>query len=456
MSSIARGRRRRSAATRWWFITWRVLLGATCVLLLALAVYLRAPLSNYFFRLPRLTHELSALRAQAAPVQLDDGWGEYRAVIHSHSALSHDSEVPFPTILSAAKAASVDVVFMTDHCIDKKADFSLQWDGLHDEVRFMRGWELHNGLLIWGLASPATLDCGAPLADTAARVEGAGGLTAFGHTEMPRPYDLTAVSAMEIYNIHTDFLDEKLGRILPQLLINTWRWPELAIREIYDRPEAQLKLWDRQNRERRVSGFGANDAHQNLGLRLEYTEQGGLWLRQSSRKSFTDPQRPIGPATRWVLELLFGPLVPGRELVHLDLDPYERSLRYVNTHLLAHDNTAEALMDALRSARCYVAFNLLADARGFVYFAEDGPLRATMGENIAWTPALRLKGEAPLPARWTIVKDGEAIARVESRTLDWPVPAAGNYRVELALLVGDEGWLDWIYANPVRVLSAAN
>jgi hypothetical protein len=89
-------------------------------------------------------------------------------------------------------------------------------------------------------------------------------------------------------------------------------------------------------------------------------------------------------------------------------------------------------------------------------FAEEGPLRATMGENSAWTPALRLKGEAPLPARWTIVKDGEAIARVESRTLDWPVPAAGNYRVELALLVGDEGWLDWIYANPVRVLSAAN
>ncbi|NBQ89802.1 MAG: histidinol phosphatase, partial [Betaproteobacteria bacterium] len=126
------------------------------------------------------------------------------------------------------------------------------------------------------------------------------------------------------------------------------------------------------------------------------------------------------------------------------------SLRYVNTHLLAQDNSEAALLGALREGRAFVAFDLLADTRGFVFFADADGRRATMGEEVAFTPGLRLKGEAPLSARWTVLRDGEVVATLEGRSLDWPVPGAGNYRVELAIKPGAE-WLDWIYANPVRI-----
>ena len=446
--------RARSLAARLGRYLWRTLLVALGLIALTLSVLFARPLYHHLVSFPRDAAALERLRAETRPVALDDGWQEYRAVVHAHSYLSHDSEMPFAEILDAAQTAKVDAMFMTDHCINRKADFVTQWTGLHEGVRFIRGWELRNGLLIWGLPESATVNCDAPLTETAARVAHEGGLSAFGHTEMSRPYEVAEVGVMEIYNIHTDFLDEKLLWLLPGLLLNTARWPDLAVREVYDRPSAILNLWDQQNRTRKMVGFGAADAHQNLGLRLVYTAQNRLWLRQSSRKSFTDPKIELNSLGHTVLEWIFGPLTPGRELLRVDLDPYPRSLRYVNTHLLAQDNSESALLDALREGRAFVAFDLLADTRGFVFFAAADDRRATMGDETAFTPGLRLKGEAPLPARWTVLRDGAVMATLEGRSLDWPVPGAGNYRVELAIRPGTE-WLDWIYANPVRVTPPA-
>ena len=440
----------RSFAARLGRYLWRALLVALGLIALTLGVLFARPLYHHLVSFPRDTAALERLRAEARPVALDDGWQEYRAVVHAHSYLSHDSEMPFAEILAAAQEARVEAMFMTDHCINRKADFVTQWSGLHEGVRFIRGWELHNGLLIWGLPESATVNCDAPLAETAARLATDGGLSAFGHTEMPRPYEVSDVGVMEIYNIHTDFLDEKLLWLLPELLLNTARWPDLAIREVYDRPSAILRRWDEQNRTRKMVGFGASDAHRNLGLRLVYTADHRLWLRQTSRKSFTDPKIDVNSHAHTLLEWIFGPLTPGRELLRVDLDPYPRSLRYVSTHLLAQDNSEAALLGALREGRAFVAFDLLADTRGFVFFADADGRRATMGEEVAFTPGLRLKGEAPLSARWTVLRDGEVVATLEGRSLDWPVPVAGNYRVELAIKPGAE-WLDWIYANPVRI-----
>ena len=440
----------RSFAARLGRYVWRALLVALGLIALTLGVLFARPLYHHLVSFPRDTAALERLRAEARPVALDDGWQEYRAVVHAHSYLSHDSEMPFAEILAAAQEARVEAMFMTDHCINRKADFVTQWSGLHEGVRFIRGWELRNGLLIWGLPESATVNCDAPLAETAARLATEGGLSAFGHTEMPRPYEVSDVGVMEIYNIHTDFLDEKLLWLLPELLLNTARWPDLAIREVYDRPSAILRRWDEQNRTRKMVGFGASDAHRNLGLRLVYTADHRLWLRQTSRKSFTDPKIDVNSHAHTLLEWIFGPLTPGRELLRVDLDPYPRSLRYVNTHLLAQDNSEAALLGALREGRAFVAFDLLADTRGFVFFADADGRRATMGEEVAFTPGLRLKGEAPLSARWTVLRDGEVVATLEGRSLDWPVPGAGNYRVELAIKPGAE-WLDWIYANPVRI-----
>ncbi len=437
---------RRRRGLRRWLI--RLLGVGACIVVVFAVALLGVPIYDRYVTYPALARQLAAVRAQAEPVELDDGWTEYRAVVHAHSELSHDSEIPFPQILAAAQEAKVDAMFMTDHCIDRKADFSLQWTGMHAGVRFVRGWELRNGLLVWALPPTQVLDCEQPIAQTVAQVKAQGGLSAFCHTEEPRPYELTDVASMEIYNLHTDFLDERLAGVLPGLILNSARWPEFAIRKLYDHQDAILALWDAQNRTRLMVGVGAADAHQNLGLRATYTEDGHFRLRQSSGKPLLD-WKP-GILTRPLLEGLLGPLVPGRELLRVDLDPYALSLRYVNTHLLAHDDSEASLLDALGKGRAFVAFNLVADAKGFVLLAEGGGQRATLGESAELSPDLALHGAAPLPARWTVRRDGEVVASSEGRSLHWAIRQPGSYRVELALKVGD-AWVDWIYANPIRV-----
>ena len=53
--------------------------------------------------------------------------------------------------------------------------------------------------------------------------------------------------------------------------------------------------------------------------------------------------------TRQLLRMAIGPLEPGRQLFRVDIDPYERSMRFVNTHMLARDLTEASLIEALRA-----------------------------------------------------------------------------------------------------------
>ncbi|MBI2432498.1 MAG: hypothetical protein HYV26_06475, partial [Candidatus Hydrogenedentes bacterium] len=100
------------------------------------AVAFHDALYNRFVHFPRLARAWAALGAQREAVTLDDGWTEFRGICHSHSELSHDSEVPFPEVLAAAKEARLEFLLMSDHCTDGVADFSLQWRGLHDGILF--------------------------------------------------------------------------------------------------------------------------------------------------------------------------------------------------------------------------------------------------------------------------------------------------------------------------------
>jgi len=117
-----------------------------------------------------------------------------------------------------------------------------------------------------------------------------------------------------------------------------------------------LARWDELNRLRPVTGVAGNDAHQNV------------------------------------------------RIGNLLLDPYELSLGFVSTHVLAEELTPEAILRALREGRAYVAFEFVAPAP---------PMRA-------WEPPAAIEG-AELRA----------------------VP--GTRRVEAA-----RGGRPWIYWNPFR------
>src|SRR5205085_11110621 len=105
----------------------------------------------------------------------------------------------------------------------------------------------------------------------------------------------------------------------------------------------------------------------------------------------------------------------GDVLFRLLLDPYEYSLRHVGTHLLLTELSEPAVWEALKAGRAYVAFDWLADASGFDFAAHAGPRRFEMGSRVRWEKGLSLRGRAPLPGRWKLVRDGKIVLESSGR-----------------------------------------
>lgn len=128
--------------------------GVSLMLLgLVLLFWLRGALYNHFVRFPREEAAWQTLRTQRQPVADNAGWNEYRGILHSHSKYSHDSEAAFEDILRALKGAGLDFICLSDHSIAGRADFSLQWRGLHDGKLFIPGFEMKEGIMPFGVAS---------------------------------------------------------------------------------------------------------------------------------------------------------------------------------------------------------------------------------------------------------------------------------------------------------------
>lgn len=445
VSKPSRVRRVIRGVFRW---TFRLLAAVVVLLIVAFLILFRVPLYNRFVLYPKEARAWEAIRATAEQIPPIEGWTEYRGVLHSHSHFSHDSEVTFPEILAAAKEADIDFIFMSDHCVEGKADYSIQWRGVHDGVLFGPGYEMPHGFLPFGLPSEITLDCGADPETLAQQIEAEGGLLFFAHSEEERLWDLPELDGMEIYNIHTDFKGEGYGEILPDALLSLRRYPDHVFRRIYDRQDAILAHWDQLNTQRKIVGIAASDAHQNNGIRGYYTDRGTLLLRMTSPDDIDD--FALNPITRTLLRLAFGPLEPGKQLFRLDLDRYSRSLRFVNTHILARDLSEESLLESLKQGRVFIAFDMIVDARGFTVAASNGTDTVTLGESITLTGATSLNMRSPVPCRFTVMRDGQAVAHETGREFNFPIHETGNYRVEAELMIVDT-WVPWVYTNPIAV-----
>lgn len=404
---------------------------------------------------PREETAWAELRAQRQPVPEDAGWREFRGVMHSHSELSHDCEVPFPDILRAMEAARLDFIVLSDHPLpDGRASFDAQWRGLHGGRLFIPGFEMRDGFMPAGVRPGITLSNRTEPALLARQIAEHGGLLFFAHPENPRAWELPELAGMEIYNLHADFkrsggsVTGALLRQLPDLVLSHGRFPDHLYRLPFRRPEEFLQRWDELSRTRRITGIAGNDCHQNVGFRGFMTPEGTLRVEDTSPRVIRE-FRP-GPIARAALRLGFGPLEPGRRLFHVQFDPYERSARFVNTHVLARELTEPAVMEALRESRVFVAFDLLAESSGFRWFAEDPQGRAVMGESRPFTADVKLRALAPIPGRFTLVKDGTVVERQEGRAAQWTATGPGKYRVEVELSIHGE-WTPWIYANPIEL-----
>jgi hypothetical protein len=438
---------------KWRIWLRRVLrLAGVVILLLGLIIlfWLRGALYDHFVRFPREKAAWQAIRAQRQPVPGNAGWIEYRGILHSHSKYSHDCEVPFEEILRAMKIAGLDFICLSDHPIQGRADFDLQWRGLHDGKLFIPGFEMKEGMMPFGVAPGVVLSNQTDSPILARLIAENGGLLFYAHPEEPRDWDRPELVGMEIYNIHTDFKrrGEGLGGMVPELLLNQSRYPEHVFRTMFVRPVEFLRRWDDLNRTRHITGIAGNDCHQNVGFRGFYTGADTIRIEDTSPRKLKEWE--LNRVTRLIARLLFGPLTPDRKLFHLQLDPYERSARFVNTHVLARELTEPAILDSLRAGRVFVGFDMVADSTGFQWFASDGTNSTVMGERVPRSPATRLCARSPLPCRFTIVWNGSVAFQLEGRALDWTPPEPGKYRIEAELKVLKD-WVPWVYANPIEL-----
>ncbi|MAF67167.1 MAG: hypothetical protein CMJ84_16110 [Planctomycetes bacterium] len=227
---------------------------------------------------------------------------EYKGAIHVHSRFSHDSEGTYEEILTAAKRVGLDFVIMTDHPPSGDPGLSLRegWRGLHEGVLFIQGAEHSDQVLALGIDEPLRATTRQGKID---EIHAQGGLAFIAHGEEVERWDFGRFDGMEIFNLHVAL---KLRQDNPAFWVRALSMaaedPD-ALWDLFAEPqEVLLERWRLLNAERPVVGIGGNDAHQNT----------------------------------------YG------------LDPYWRSLGFVNTWVRAPELTRDAVLDALREGRSWV------------------------------------------------------------------------------------------------------
>lgn len=392
--------------------------------------------------------ELASQRKTLAPKRSYD---DYRANLHVHSLLSHDSRGKPEEIVAAAKKVNSKVILFTEHPAPHYDFVNDGHKGLRDGVLLIPGAEA-KGLLVYPRESVKEFDS-APTAEYADIVTRRGGLIFISHLEERMDLDIPGITGNEIYNTHADFKTEK--RLMASLKNPLWliqsgdvfkKYPREAIAALQDYPADYLKRWDELCKTAPHCGVSANDAHQNTGIVLKFAEGNKIRVED-----------PLGHKLLEIDATLAGALLPtiktakpGDELYRLQLDYYENSLGLVGTHLLMKELTREAVWDALQNSRCFVAFDWIADSTGFDYALFAGETRHEMGSRVLLLSEMTLKAEAPLSVHWRLFRSGELSTEANGSTFDAKVTQPGNYRIEAWLDVADERRI-WILSNPIYV-----
>lgn len=340
---------------------------------------------------------------------------EYSGSIHVHSNYS-DGLRPIPEIAGIASQVGIDFLLFADHMTLEPLKAGLErW---YDSVLAIIGYEINdpdnrNHYLAYGLQE--ILNPGLSAAGYVRGVREAGGMGFIAHPDEKRtaipeipPYpwtdwEVTGYDGIEIWNHSSEWLERithtnKYFRFLHPL--KYLQGPE---------PET-LERWDRLNRESAMPGIGGTDAH-------------------------AYPYR-IGPLTLYIFR-------------------YKILFRGIRTHVLLREpisedvqTAREQVLEALKSACCYITNFRWGNPRGFRFEAECGGIRALMGGTVRGECA-DFRVETPLPGRITLLRDGVPVATAHGTSLFWRATEPGGYRVEVR-----RKRRPWIFSNHIRLAGA--
>jgi len=405
--------------------------------------------------------------AERQAIEMPRPLRDVRANLHVHSELSHDSRGKIEEIVAAAKRAGTEVLLFTEHP-SKEKDFYLEGHrGLRDGVLMIPGAEM-KGMLVYPTMSLRPFES-ADAQETTRIVRNRGGHAFLSHLEERMDWQIQGLTGVEIYNTHADFKKQK--RMIDSMKNPLWliktadlidKYPQEAFSALQTYPSDYLARWDQLCWVAPHTGVAANDAHQNVGVRVVLGLDNKVIVMDALGEELLKLERLLVAP---VLKIPEG-AQPGDVLLKLQLDPYEFSLRHAGTHLLVSDLTQEAVWEALEEGRTYVAFDWLADARGFDLTLIEGSRRHPIGSKLEWdaisrvSDMPRLVGQSPLQATWKVIRTGEdgqgglavgqLVHEIKDLKLDFNLKESGNYRVELWLeLLGQPHC--WILSSPIYI-----
>ena len=382
-------------------------------------------------------------------VSLSKTHRDRRAVIHCHSSLSHDSNGSIDEITKAARATGTDIVMMTDHPRTDLDVMSEGFSGRKSGVLFIPGAEAKNLLLFF---VGGRLDYSASQRDMLSEARRLGGIAFLSHLEEQTDWELEGLNGSEIYNLHASFkMQRRLLEIfrlrrpsdferLIDLLFLLHAHPDTGLAALCEIPSQYLSAWDRLCTNSRITGIAANDSHANNTFGLHRNEGGGLRVTDYRGIILADL-----PASCRIAKSI----PPGRTVM-LTPDSYEISFGHVGTHLLLDRLTEEDLMECLVTGQCYVAFDWIADPRGFSYIWETDRDTGTMGDKVELASKPLLMVGVPAPADLVLKKDGEVVKEVRSDYLEYLPRLPGAYRLEAYMRIAGE-IRPWILSNPVYI-----
>ena len=376
---------------------------------------------------------------------------EFRANLHVHSAFSHDSRGKIDDIVAAAQRAGTQILMLTEHPADHYDVFLDGHQGLRDGILLIPGAET-NGMLVYPRQSIKNFSKTTPQ-DLSEIVRGREGLTFLSHLEERMDWEIQGLTGVEIYNTHADVKDEK--RLLSSMKNPLWlikaadlyrKYPQEALSTLLDYPADYLKRWDQLCEQAPHTGVSANDAHQNIGLTVLLTDDDKVRVEDGLGEQILMLEKNVFAA----IQPIPADAKAGSVLFQLRLDPYEKSLRHVGTHLLMTELSQPAVWDALNHGRAFVAFDWMADATGFDFALESAGSRQEMGSQLKYAEGMTLSGQSPLPAQWKLIRNGKLEREFDGDSFHTPVTTSGNYRVELWLKLAGEDRI-WILSNPIYV-----
>jgi len=395
--------------------------------------------------------------AKRRPVSLKTGFHEYRAVLHAHAEDATHTGGTRPELLAAAKKAGVQIVMLTDHVRPGRDFIDDSWRGLREGVLFIPGAE-DRGFLSYPLKSirGSKSDSREQYVE---EVRAGGGNIFLSHVEERTDWPTDRLDGLEIYNHHSDVKDEGAFNLwLQGSLTNPVRlfalaaalndYPEEVFGAQQDYLSSIMAKWDRDSQFRPLAGVAANDCHHNQVFTVTAVDETTVEVGYITSKPTTT--RITADKVPGVAQLAKGKK-PGELIARLDFDPYERSLRYVSTHILARELTEAAVREALKQGHAFVAHDWLCDSTGFAFVARArGKSDAIMGDEVRAGSGIRLIAETPVSCRIKLIRNGEVVQVKYASRFDFEVKTPGVYRIEAWLDVDGEQ-RPWIYANPIYV-----